>query len=78
MHKPERFSPALRACSIAKRACPSASNIAQTRESLDAAARAAIDPGKFVWVVVGDATVVEPQLEQLGLPVERIEMEATE
>ena len=51
---------------------------AQTRESLDAAARAAIDPGKFVWVVVGDATVVEPQLEQLGLAVERIEMEATE
>ena len=51
---------------------------AQTRESLDAAARAAIDPDKFVWVVVGDASVVEPQLEQLGLPVERIEMDATQ
>ena len=45
---------------------------------LDAAARAAIDPDKFVWVVVGDASVVEPQLEQLGLPVERIEMDATQ
>ena len=37
---------------------------------LDAAARAAIDPDRFVWVVVGDASVVQPQLEALGLPVE--------
>ncbi len=42
----------------------------QTVESLDAAARAAIDPDRFVWVVVGDASVVEPQLESLGLDVE--------
>jgi len=28
--------------------------------------------------VVGDATVVEPQLEQLGLAVERIEMAGTD
>lgn len=36
------------------------------------AARAAaeIDPGKLLWVVVGDAAKVRPQLEQLGLPVE--------
>ena len=34
------------------------------------AARAAIDPSRFVWVVVGDAAVVQPQLEALGLPVE--------
>ncbi|NVD45445.1 M16 family metallopeptidase [Qipengyuania atrilutea] len=47
---------------------------AQTRESLDAAARAAIDPDQFVWVVVGDAEKVAPQLEQLGLPIERREM----
>ncbi|MDF7775102.1 pitrilysin family protein [Sphingomonas sp. AOB5] len=37
---------------------------------LDAAARAAIDPDKFVWIVVGDASVVRPQLEGLGLPIE--------
>lgn len=43
---------------------------AQTRASLDAAARGAIDPNRFVWVVVGDAKVVEPQLRRLGLPVE--------
>ena len=39
---------------------------------LDAAARAAIDPSKFVWVVVGDAAVVRPQLDALGLPVETV------
>jgi predicted Zn-dependent peptidase len=37
---------------------------------LDAAARRAIDPSKLVWVVVGDAAKVRPQLEKLGLPVE--------
>lgn len=47
---------------------------AQTRESLDAAARAALDVDDFVWVVVGDAAKVGPQLEQLGLPVEVREM----
>ena len=35
-----------------------------------AAAKAAIDPKRFVWVVVGDAKVVKPQLDSLGLPVE--------
>ncbi|GAB5348116.1 M16 family metallopeptidase [Alteriqipengyuania sp. 357] len=48
---------------------------AQTRESLDAAARAAIDPDHFTWVIVGDAEKVGPQLESLGLPVETIEVE---
>jgi hypothetical protein len=37
---------------------------------MDAAARATIDPSTFVWVVVGDASVVRPQLDALGLPVE--------
>ena len=41
-----------------------------TAADMDAAARAAIDPSRFVWVVVGDAAVVQPQLEALGLPVE--------
>ncbi len=48
---------------------------AQTRESLDAAARAAIDPDSFTWVIVGDAEKVAPQLESLGLPVETVEVE---
>ena len=29
-----------------------------------------INPDKFVWVVVGDAARVRPQLERLGLPIE--------
>ncbi len=39
-------------------------------QKLDAAARAAIDPSKVVWVIVGDAARVRSQLEDLGLPVE--------
>ena len=41
-----------------------------TVTSLDTAARKVIDPDRLVWVVVGDASVVRPQLESLGLPVE--------
>ena len=41
-----------------------------TAAQLDAAARHAIDPAKIIWVVVGDASRVRPQLEQLGLPIE--------
>jgi zinc protease len=41
-----------------------------TVAQLDAAARAALDPNKFVYVVVGDAKTVRPQLDSLGLPVE--------
>jgi predicted Zn-dependent peptidase len=51
---------------------------AQTTDSLDAAARAALDVDDFVWVVVGDASVVQPQLESLGLPVEVRQMEGAE
>jgi predicted Zn-dependent peptidase len=43
---------------------------AQTQERLNAAARKAIDPKNFVWVVVGEAAKVQPQLAKLGLPVE--------
>ena len=43
-----------------------------TLPKVDAAARAAIDPKRFVWVVVGDAKVVKPQLDSLGLPVEGV------
>ena len=29
-----------------------------------------IDPKKIIWVVVGDAKTVRPQLDKVGLPVE--------
>jgi predicted Zn-dependent peptidase len=45
---------------------------AMTVAQLDSAMRAALDPGKLVWVVVGDAATVKPQLDTLGLPVEVI------
>ena len=45
----------------------------QTRATLDAALREAIDTRGFVWVVVGDAAKVKPQLAKLGLPVEEIQ-----
>jgi predicted Zn-dependent peptidase len=41
-----------------------------TATSLDQAARQVIDPSKIVWVVVGDAQKVRPQLEKLGMPIE--------
>ena len=43
---------------------------AMTATGLDTAAKAAIDPAKLTWVVVGDRAKVEPQLKDLGLPVE--------
>jgi zinc protease len=45
-----------------------------TAQTLDQAARTAIRPEDFLWVVVGDASVVRPQLEPLGLPVEMVEL----
>ncbi|WP_051503914.1 M16 family metallopeptidase [Sphingomonas jaspsi] len=46
---------------------------ALTRASADGAFRKAVTPGGFVWVVVGDAAKVKPQLAKLGLPVETVE-----
>jgi predicted Zn-dependent peptidase len=46
-----------------------------TPADLDAAARGTIDPAKLVWVVVGDAAKVRPQLDGLGLPVEVVKGE---
>ena len=43
---------------------------ALTQAGLDQAMRGAIDPNSFVWVVVGDAAQVKPQLDKLGIPVE--------
>jgi len=31
---------------------------------------ATLDPKKVIWVVVGDAKTVRPQLDKVGLPVE--------
>ena len=45
----------------------------QTRESVDAAIRGAISTQRFVWVVVGDAAKVRPQLEKLKMPIEVVE-----
>ncbi len=43
---------------------------------LDNAARAKLDPSKILWVIVGDASVVKPQLDQLKLPVEVVQAPA--
>ncbi|HVF84201.1 MAG TPA: pitrilysin family protein [Sphingomicrobium sp.] len=37
---------------------------------IDQALRGAVSPNGFVWVVVGDAKTVKPQLDKLGFPVE--------
>ena len=41
-----------------------------TATDLDAAAKAAIDPDKLTWVVIGDAAKVKAQLDALGIQVE--------
>jgi predicted Zn-dependent peptidase len=43
---------------------------ALTQAELAAAAKQYIDPGKLLWVVVGDRNQVEPQLQSIGLPIE--------
>ena len=45
----------------------------QTQASVDAALRGALDPNGFVWVVVGDAAKIRPQLNKLGMPIEVIQ-----
>jgi zinc protease len=44
-----------------------------TISTVDQAARKVIDPRKMVWVVVGDAVKVRPQLKGLGLPIEEVQ-----
>ena len=43
-----------------------------TATDLDAAIRSKIDAGRLVWVVVGDAKSIRPQLQGLGLAVEQV------
>ena len=45
---------------------------AMTAADMDLAVRRVIDPSRLTFVVVGDASVVRPQLDKLGLPVEVI------
>ena len=44
-----------------------------TTQVLDQTARQVIDPAKLVWVIVGDASVVQPQLTSLNIPVEVVQ-----
>jgi len=48
---------------------------AMTIEQLNEAARAMIRADGIVWVVVGDAAQVRPQLERLGLPIETMTLQ---
>ena len=41
-----------------------------TAQTLDTTARRYINPDNFVWVVVGDAARIRPQLEALDMPIE--------
>jgi predicted Zn-dependent peptidase len=43
-----------------------------TLPQLNTAMKAALDPSRAIWVVIGDAKVVRPQLDTLGLPVESV------
>jgi zinc protease len=43
---------------------------ALTQVGLNSALKGAVDPRSLVWIVVGDAAKVRPQLDKLGLPVE--------
>ena len=43
---------------------------ALTQPQVTSAIGGALDPARAIWVVVGDAKTVKPQLDSLGLPVE--------
>jgi predicted Zn-dependent peptidase len=47
-----------------------------TATDLDRTIRGTVNPENFVYVVVGDAAVVRPQLEALGLPIEEMQLTA--
>ena len=46
---------------------------AQSKATINASLRNALDPSGFVWVVVGDAAKVKPQLAKLNLPIEEVQ-----
>jgi zinc protease len=43
------------------------------RETLNALAARLIDPSNLAIVAVGDAALIRPQLETLGLPIKRLD-----
>ena len=44
-----------------------------TAGQLDTSLRGQVDPAKFVYIVVGNAATVRPQLEGLGMPIEVVD-----
>ncbi|MCM8558325.1 M16 family metallopeptidase [Sphingomicrobium sediminis] len=50
----------------------------QTQASLDNAIRSILDPEDFIWVIVGDADVVGPQLDAAGIEYELRSLETGE
>ena len=50
---------------------------AMTAEQLNQAAKTQLGDGHLVYVVVGDAAKVRPQLEKLGLPIEYVAVDTT-
>jgi predicted Zn-dependent peptidase len=44
-----------------------------TTAKLDQAARSALDPNGFTWIVTGDAAKIRPQLEKLGMPIQVVD-----
>jgi predicted Zn-dependent peptidase len=46
---------------------------AMTADQLDREARRVIEADRWIWVVVGDAARVRPQLERLGMPIEVVQ-----
>jgi predicted Zn-dependent peptidase len=46
-----------------------------TAQQLDQSLRQTVNPANFVWVVVGDAAKVRPQLASLGLPIEEMRLD---
>jgi predicted Zn-dependent peptidase len=45
-----------------------------TAQQLDREIRAKLDPDEFVWLVVGDASVIRPQLATLNMPIEEMRL----
>jgi predicted Zn-dependent peptidase len=45
-----------------------------TVSQLDRVIREEVDPDEFVWVVVGDAAVIRPQLATLNIPIEEMRL----
>jgi predicted Zn-dependent peptidase len=47
-----------------------------TSQQLDQVIRQRVDPDDFTWVVVGDASVIRPQLATLNMPIEEMRLTA--